>query len=238
MLITQGTARSEATDRRLACILAAIAGALNASAFQAVGFFAANMTGNVSALSDRMALGQWLIGGFYLSIVLTFVFGAAVSTLLVNGGRRRNIRSIYALTVLAEGLLMGLLGVLVQGLPITLRAPFLILGLAFLMGLQNAIVTTISGARVRTTHVSGMATDIGIELMMLLDMARGVEPSAERNSYRSKLRLHVQTVLAFLAGGMCGVLLYQSIGNRLLFVTASLLLLMAANGIYRAQKMA
>lgn len=170
--------------------------------------------------------------------MLTFIFGASVSTLFVNGGRRRNIRSIYAVTVMVEGLLMGLLGALILGLPVTLRAPFLILGLSFLMGLQNAIVTTISGARVRTTHVSGMATDIGIELMMLLDMARGVEPSTEVGSYRSKLRLHVQTAFAFLIGGVCGVMLYQSIGNRLLFVTASLLIAMAANGIYRAQKMA
>src|SRR3546814_10645675 len=78
MLIRQGAARSSSNDRRLACTLAAAAGALNTAAFQAVGFFSANMTGNVSSLSDHAALGQWLIGAFYLTIVLAFIGGAAV----------------------------------------------------------------------------------------------------------------------------------------------------------------
>ena len=41
--------------------------------------------------------------------------------------------------------------------------------------LQNAVVTHISDARVRTTHVSGMATDIGIELGTAFDILRGRE---------------------------------------------------------------
>jgi hypothetical protein len=54
MLVKEGNARSSDVDRRLACILAAIAGALNAAAFH-----------NVSALSDHAALGEWLLGMFY-----------------------------------------------------------------------------------------------------------------------------------------------------------------------------
>src|ERR1700733_12935131 len=79
MLIAHGHARTIDVDRRLACYLAAIAGALNAAAFHAVGFFAANMTGNVSALSDHMATGEWLIGLFYLAILLVFIAGAFTS---------------------------------------------------------------------------------------------------------------------------------------------------------------
>lgn len=67
MLVQQGTARNERIDLNLACTLAAIAGALNASAFYSVGFFSANMTGNVSVLSDHIAIGQWWSGMFYLT---------------------------------------------------------------------------------------------------------------------------------------------------------------------------
>ncbi|MGO8462711.1 DUF1275 family protein, partial [Rhizobium ruizarguesonis] len=49
----------------------------------------------------------------------------------------------------------------------------LVPGLAFLMGLQNAVVKRISDARVRTTHVSGMATDLGIELGIAFDILCG-----------------------------------------------------------------
>jgi len=234
MLLRQGEDRSHDVDRRLACILAAIAGALNTTAFHAVGFFSANMTGNVSALSDHAASGDWWISAFYLSIVLAFVFGASVSTLLINAGRRRNIRSIYAISILAEATLMVLLGGAELMIPSIERGPVLILGLSFLMGIQNAVVTRISDARVRTTHISGMSTDIGIELSMLFDIARGRELHAEAAPYRSKLRLHVQTVLSFLAGGIAGVVIYQAIGTRLLFTTAALLFMMAGNAIVRS----
>ncbi|MFC0085322.1 YoaK family protein [Dyella flava] len=222
-------------DRRLACILAAIAGALNTAAFHAVGFFSANMTGNVSSLSDHAALGDWWVSLFYLSIVLAFVLGASVSTLLINAGRRRNIRSIYAISILAEATLMVLLGGAELLIPSMARGPVLILGLSFLMGIQNAVVTRISDARVRTTHISGMSTDIGIELSMLFDIARGRERQAEAAPYRSKLRLHVQTVLSFLAGGIAGVVVYQAIGTRLLFATAALLFMMAGQAILRSR---
>lgn len=59
MLISQGAARNERINLNLACSLAMIAGALNAAAFYAVGFFSANMTGNVSSLSDHLATAHW-----------------------------------------------------------------------------------------------------------------------------------------------------------------------------------
>ncbi len=66
------------------------------------------------------------------------------------------------------------------------------------MGLQNAVVTRISDARVRTTHVSGMATDIGIELGIAFDILRGRDRETDAAHNRSKLRLHLYTIAAFL----------------------------------------
>lgn len=233
MLIRQGDARSGEIDRRLACILAAVAGALNTAAFHAVGFFSANMTGNVSALSDHLALGDLLLAAFYLTIVLIFIGGAGVSTLLINAGRRRQIHGIYAFSILAEAILLALLGCADLWVPAVHGGPALILGLSFLMGLQNAVVTRISNARVRTTHVSGMATDIGIELGMLFDIARRGEPHEEAGPYRAKLRLHGMTVLSFFAGGIIGVLAYKEVGGLLLVAAAVPLLGIALPGIVR-----
>lgn len=233
MLLRQGEARNHDIDRQLACILAGIAGALNTAAFHAVGFFSANMTGNVSSLSDHAALGQWWVSIFYLAIVVIFVLGATTSTLLINAGHRRTIRSIYAITILAEAVLMAMLGLAEWSIPSFERGPVLVLGLSFLMGLQNAVVTRISGAKVRATHVSGMSTDIGIEFGMLVDIIRGREPDAGLAPYSARLRLHVQTVLSFLAGGVAGMVAYQVIGTRLLFAAAVLLFAMATMAIVR-----
>ncbi|WBO24272.1 YoaK family protein [Sphingomonas abietis] len=227
MLIRQGNARDDRIDRRLASVLAAVAGGLNAAAFHAVGFFSANMTGNVSTLSSLIALGQWMHGLGYVTIVLTFVLGATISTLAVDAGLRRAITTIYARVVVAEGLLLIVLGVAEMGLDQERGVPLLILALSFLMGLQNAIVTHISDARIRTTHVSGMATDIGIEIAKLVGLRASVSEDGERRATATKLRLHVQTIACFLGGGVAGVLLYRALDSGMLLV-ASLPLFMVA----------
>lgn len=237
MLIREGLDRDPSADRRLASLLAAIAGALNAAAFYAVGFFAANMTGNVSALSWHVATGEWLLVLFYVSIICFFVVGAAIATLLLNIGRQRGISGVYAYGVLAEAILLATLGGAEFWLPAGWHMSVLVLGLAFLMGLQNALVTRISGARVRTTHVSGMATDIGIELAVAYEMRGGRASLEEVEHNAGKLRLHLYTILAFLAGGVAGVLAFRSIGGWLLIICAVVLLGIAANGLTKARKL-
>lgn len=224
MLVRQGEERSNGVDQRLAAVLAAIAGALNAAAFHAVGFFSANMTGNASSFSDRLSTGQFGAAVWFLGIILLFVLGAATSTLLVNAGSRRGMRSIYAISILAEGGLLSLLGLAEVGFPSLRQGALLILGLAFLMGIQNAVVTRISNSRVRTTHISGMATDIGIELGILIDVIFGREPRKDAQGYLDRLRLHLVTISAFMLGGVAGVALYLLIGSWL-FVASGLLLL-------------
>ncbi|MFD1104668.1 YoaK family protein [Sphingobium olei] len=229
MLIRQGDARNSRLDRKLAFALAAVAGGLNAAAFHEVGFFSANMTGNVSALSSLLAMGRWAHGLGYLAIVVAFIAGATVSTLVIDAGLRRGIVSIYARVVLVEGAMLVLLGLLRMALDRAAGVPLLIAGLAFLMGLQNAIVTHISDARVRTTHVSGMSTDIGIGLARMIDMVRGNARSSDRDAIVTRLRLHIGTVLSFLLGGVLGVLAWRLVGD-LSFAFAGLLLAVAALG--------
>ena len=235
MLIQSGKTRDGVADRRLAWSLAGIAGALNAAGFYAVGVFSSNMTGNVSSLADHLALADLTAAAPYLGLVATFISGAAVSAVLINAGRRRGMARIYALSILAEAALLTGLASADLWMAGAGRAALLAYGLSFLMGMQNAVVTRISDARVRTTHVTGMVTDIGIELGNLLDLAwhrrgpRGRDAEAEYNA--GKLLLHGVTVLSFLGGGVSGVLAYHWLGPLFLFGAAVALLLLALPGV-------
>ncbi len=233
MLISTESARSHSADTRLACTLAAAAGALNTAAFEIVGFFSANMTGNVSLLSDHLAKANPGTGLFFLAIVILFIAGSALSTLVINSGRRRNIRTIYAFVILAEGAALMVLGVIENHFPPLSPGVVLILSLSFLMGLQNAVVTRISDARVRTTHVSGTATDIGIELAMLFEVLRRKISPKEAPLYLSRLRLHVLTLLAFLTGGIAGIGLYRLLSYDFLLLVGFGLICLALNAIFR-----
>ena len=95
--------------------------------------------------------------------------------------------------------------------------------------MEIATVTQITDARVRTTHVTGMVTDIGIGLANLLERSAQVD--------RPKLRLHLVTVAAFLGGGILGVLLYRWLGTTLLLVVAALLAALAIPGISTARRL-
>jgi uncharacterized membrane protein YoaK (UPF0700 family) len=225
--------RVESADRRLAWSLAAIAGAVNAAGFYVAGHYTSHMTGTVSLLSDALALGDFGEAAVAMSVIAAFVAGAAVSTLLINRAQRRLPNGAYAFSLLAEAALLFLGGWVEAVAPEALRAPLLILGLSFTMGLQNAIVTRVSSARIRTTHVTGMVTDIGIELGQLLDRRLSPRDDGIADADRRKLALHIPTVGGFLLGGVAGVLGYQAIGSLLLPGAGCLLIAIAVPAIAR-----
>lgn len=122
------------------------------------------------------------------------------------------MRTVYAVNIIIEGAGLVLLGIVESWMSPFSPGVLLILSLSFLMGLQNAVVTRISNARVRTTHVSGTSTDIGIELAMLFDVLRRKESPKDAPVYLERLRLHAFTLLSFLGGGVAGIGLFHLLG--------------------------
>ena len=230
MLIREGEERTFDTDIRLAALLSGVAGAINSAAFQATGLFSANMTGNVSSLSDSIGLGQVSRAALFAALVLVFIVGAFSSGLLIEAGRQRGVRAIYAYSISFEALMLIALGAVDLAWPSVLAGGGLILGMSFVMGLQNAATTRISNARVRTTHVSGMATDIGLGLAAMATAA------PDRESAVARLRLYLSTITAFLAGGVAGVALYLVSGGYVFVVAGLVLLAIAVPEVRRARR--
>lgn len=81
-----------------------------------------------------------------------------------------------------------------------------------------------------------MATVIGIELGIAFDILHGFEPAFDARHNRAKLLLHLHTVIAFLAGGIGGVLPYLAVGALLLIIAAALLILIAVRGLSASSK--
>jgi uncharacterized membrane protein YoaK (UPF0700 family) len=233
MLIHEGAERTVQVDLRLASILAMVAGAINTAGFQAAGYYSANMTGNVSALSQYIAFGNPL-ALLYAGIVVIFVLGAFVSAQLISFGSRHNVRGVYAFSILLEGVLLAAVAAADIAVPGMHRGIVLVLSLSFLMGLQNAAATRISNARVRTTHVSGMATDLGIELAAIIDMALGRQ--TPNDTVRANAGLHAATIGAFIVGGIIGAAGYAWIGGGLLLLAALVLLAVAAPAFLTARR--
>ncbi|WP_051693474.1 YoaK family protein [Thioclava dalianensis] len=212
-------------DLRLAVWLSLVAGAVNAAGFRALGYFSANMTGNVSAASDFLSLGRFATALWLLGLLIAFVLGAFASGLLIDMGERRDLRGIYAFSILLEAALLICLGGLDLIWTAAISGHLMMIGLSFVMGLQNAATTRISDGRVRTTHVSGIATDIGLGFAALMP---GAGRSDDTQITRARLLLHLATLGSFFAGGLAGVWGYERIGPMIFILIAGLLIAAAA----------
>ncbi|WP_066255233.1 YoaK family protein [Hydrogenophaga flava] len=205
--------RTPQADLKLGTVLAFVAGAANAGGFLAVGQYTSHMTGMLSALADNLVLGQFVLVGAGLVSVLAFMLGAMSTAWIVNWGMRLQLRSAYGLPLLLEAVLLlvfGLFGA-VMSLWHTVFLPVTVVLLCYIMGLQNAVITKISQARIRTTHVTGLVTDLGIELGKLLYVNRHPDMQPVRAD-RERLRVHAQLVLSFLIGGIAGALGFKHLG--------------------------
>lgn len=231
-----GPERSAETNRRLGRWLAFVAGATNAGGFLAVGQYTSHMSGVVSSIADQLMLGRFDAVAAALLSLFAFLSGAACSAILINWGRRRRAQSAFALPLMMEaGLLLafGVLGPMAQA---RISLPAALLGtialLCYVMGLQNAMITKISKAEIRTTHVTGLVTDIGIELGKLLyrnDPAVGMPPV---HADRRRLRLLASLLAMFLAGGVAGAFGFAHLGFVATLPLAAILLLLAAVPVF------
>jgi len=210
-----GHVRSDCANRQLGLALAFTAGAINAGGFLAVHQYTSHMTGVVSAIADNLALGARDLVLAGCGSLLSFLAGAACSAVLVNYARRHRLHGEYAFPLLLEAVLLlcfGLLGATlatIDGLFVSLT----VMLLCFIMGLQNAVITKLSRAEIRTTHITGILTDIGIELGKLgywngRDGAQAAPVVANRD------RLTILTLLAgaFFVGGVAGALGFKHVG--------------------------
>jgi uncharacterized membrane protein YoaK (UPF0700 family) len=162
----EGSARSDSQNRWLAGYLAFVGGFVNSSGFVLVGTFSSHVTGNVGRLANDAATGQYAAAVAALSLVVCFFAGALGGSMIIES-RFWGAQSsrAYALALTTETMLLLLFTLLsyvtTSEHPRVKDAETALLCGA--MGLQNALVSRLSGAVVRTTHLTGVVTDLGIE---------------------------------------------------------------------------
>jgi uncharacterized membrane protein YoaK (UPF0700 family) len=210
--------RTNAANWQLALLLAFTAGVVDVSGFLALGHFTSHMSGTVASVAADLHKHGFHVLMYPAFILTCFLCGAAFCAMLVNWERRRNRESLFAVPVLLEALLLACLTV--PGTPHHIwRALFL---LSFSMGLQNAIITKISDAEIRTTHVTGTITDIGIELGRAFYWNHNPKLLPVRADHRRLLLLSL-LVLLFFIGGAISTFAFPHIGFLLLLPVSLLL---------------
>lgn len=188
--------------------LAGVAGMVNAVGFLAFGHQAiTHLTGTTTLFGVAVAEGQTLLALQLLAFVGSFFAGAAASGALIGDSTLRLGRR-YGVALMLEATLLLLAIPLLRhhstaGICIATAA----------CGLQNAMASTYSGAVLRTTHVSGIFTDLGIFLGQRL---RGLGHDARRRN------LYLLIVLGFAVGATIGAGGYLRFGENVLLLPAAI----------------
>jgi uncharacterized membrane protein YoaK (UPF0700 family) len=222
-----GAARVQSANRQLGMVLAFVAGAINAGGFLAIHQYTSHMTGIVSAIADNAVLGNTGAIPVALAALCAFIAGAACSALMINFARRRRLHSQFALPLLLEALLLLCFGV--AGAQLNTKDPLYVsltmILLCFMMGLQNALITKLSGAEIRTTHITGIVTDIGIELGRMAYWHSGHHPELPAvRADRAHLALLLGLASCFTGGAFIGAFGFQHAGYAMTLPLAVLLL--------------
>jgi uncharacterized membrane protein YoaK (UPF0700 family) len=200
------------------------AGAINGSALLGCERFVTHVTGTATRIG--MESPHLLLMFDFALVLLTFVAGAMTAGLLINGRAHRGKRVFFSLPLwLVAGLtsavaLAGYLGYFGPfGGSADEPGDFVFLcTLSFAMGLQNAAVATSTGQLVRTTHLTGPATDLGVHLAELLS-AEG----KARTSARQHAILRLTKIVAYTAGAGVSVPLARSYEFLSLLVPAGVI---------------
>lgn len=225
--------RDAVNNRQLGAVLSFVAGYINAEGFMAIGRYTSHMTGIISGVGDDVALSQWTAVLTGLTLLAAFILGSSTTSVLVNWGRRREIHSRFALPLLVEAMVifafacLGASSLESSNLP---SLPGIAWVLCFVMGLQNAIITKISNAEIRTTHMTGVVTDIGIELGRLLYWNQSKRANAVHVvlANRYKLKAHLLILCMFVGGAVLGALSFKHFGLLAAWPVASCLFVLSA----------
>lgn len=216
----QGKTRTLSHNKKIASLLSFVAGIVNVAGFLSVQRLTTNVTGHFAFFIDEVFKLNFSESIIYFLYILFFFLGSFISSIFIEVISRKNDRYIYVIPALIESIILFSVAIFGQN-AIATHYNIIAFTLLFAMGLQNSLVTRISGAIVRTTHLTGLFTDLGIELSQLFFY----KTKEQNEKLTSTIRLRLRIILFFFIGGVLGGIFYTYWSLYVLFIPATVLLI-------------
>jgi uncharacterized membrane protein YoaK (UPF0700 family) len=228
MFIHHGRERTFKHNLQIASLLSFVAGIVNVAGFLSVAKLTTNITGHFAFFIDeafKLNIAQTFL---YLLYILAFFGGSFTSGFLIEIFSRKSARFVFVVPIILESFILISVGILSYSF-IHSHENLIATILLFTMGLQNSLVTKISNATVRTTHLTGLFTDLGIELSQLFFYKK----NEQRQKLYSSIKLRFTIISFFFLGGLFAGILYEFMQIRVLLLGATVLI---AGIIYNFKK--
>jgi uncharacterized membrane protein YoaK (UPF0700 family) len=221
--------RTLSDNIRLGVLTAFTAGMVNVASFLIFLSFSSNVTGYFAIFAAEIVRGNYYQVFVVLSWILLFFLGSFTSNMIVIHFNNRNKYVAHSIPVVLEILCLLMVGVYGQFFyQETLKETELLLSLMlFAMGLQNGLTASISNFAVKTTHLTGATTDLGILFSMFTK-----REFRQNQEMIDKAKLIVSITLSYVTGAILAGLVYKHVQFRLFYIVSGFLVVVIAYDLY------
>ena len=228
----QGKNRTFIHNLRLAILLSFVAGIVNITGVLSIHTLTTNVTGHFAYFAEEVMMQNYAAAFTFLVLTIFFLFGAFTSNFLTELIAKKHPNLSHVIPISLEMVILLSIGFFgLQTELSSIEGKWIAFSMLFAMGIQNAMVTKISQATVRTTHLTGLFTDLGIELSQLFFYKK----PEETKKLKTSIFLRLSIISFFFIGCVSGGFLYNLLKLKTLFIAVAFLLIALLYDYFRMQ---
>lgn len=225
MLRKYSNSRSLKDNIQLGVLTAFSAGMINVASLIIFFAFTSNVTGHYAILAEEISKGQWYQVAVVFAWIGLFFMGGFVSNFIIINLNRKNLYIAHAIPLLLEllcVLTVGVYGEYYYRETLT-ETEILVAFMLFAMGIQNGLTASISNFTVKTTHMTGLTTELGMLASMFTKKEYRSNPALV-----DKAKLLVSIAVSYLTGGVLSGLIYNQLQFKVFYIVGCVILVILA----------
>jgi uncharacterized membrane protein YoaK (UPF0700 family) len=172
--------------------MAMLAGYINTILFLEFGLPVSQMTGIMSRLSESAFHQDWSLGFKGMMVLVGFIIGAMISGLVIGDRESPQDRRF------AIGMVLLSVSLFISAWLASLMHLATLFTTALACGLQNALTAKYRGLQMRTTHVTGIVTDLGVYIARMF----------KGQGWPWQAWLLIILIVSFFVGGVFGIIMF------------------------------
>ncbi len=214
---------------KLGIMTAFCAGMVNIASLLIFFSFASNITGHYAILAAEVVKGNYYQVAVVFAWISLFFTGSFISGLSVTHLNQKNTYIAHSLPIVMEIICLLCVGIYGQFFYMeTLKETEILLALMlFAMGLQNGLTASISKFTIKTTHLTGTTTDLGILFAMFTK-----KEYRENRELKAKAKLLLAITIGYFVGSMTAGLTYLYMEFQLFYVVCLFLVIVILHDFY------
>ncbi|SHM69397.1 YoaK family protein [Flavobacterium xinjiangense] len=217
----QGKNRTFIHNLRLATLLSFVAGIVNVTGVLSIKTLTTNVTGHFAYFAEEVMKKNYSAAITFFIFTIFFLIGSFVSNFLAEIISKKNPNLSHVIPISLEIIVLISVGIYGEQSELSsFEGKWIAFSMLFAMGIQNSLVTKISQSTVRTTHLTGLFTDLGIELSQLFFYKK----PEETKKLKTSIYLRLSIIIFFFLGCFSGGFMYVFLEMKTLFVSAFFLL--------------